>query len=121
MRWRRFSSRLGDAETPATPYQRAGQLWDQRIGSARVQAANWRLMAFGCLALAAVVTVDDIRTHSRVMVTPFVVEVDHLGAVQAIAPARAELQPTDTEIAYFLAQFIERVRGLSVDPVVVRQ
>jgi len=121
MRWRRFSSRLGDTETPATPYQRAGQLWDQRIGSARVQAANWRLMAFGCLALAAVVTVDDIRTHSRAMVTPFVVEVDHLGAVQAVAPAQTEVQPTDTEIAYFLAQFIKRVRGLSVDPVVVRQ
>ena len=121
MRWRRFSSRLGDTETPATPYQRAGQLWDQRIGSARVQAANWRLMAFGCLALAAVVTADDIRTHSRAVVTPFVVEVDRLGAVQAVAPARADVQPTDAEIAYFLAQFIERVRGLSVDPVVVRQ
>ena len=109
MRWRRFSSRLGDTETPATPYQRAGQLWDQRIGSARVQAANWRLMAFGCLALAAVVTADDIRTHARAMVTPFVVEVDHLGAVQAVAPARTEVALTDTEIAYFLAQVTQDV------------
>ncbi|MCW8309204.1 conjugal transfer protein TrbF [Acidiphilium sp. PA] len=121
MRWRRISSRMSQTETPATPYQRAGQLWDQRIGYARVQAANWRLMAFGCLALATVVTIDDIRAHSRAMVTPFVVEVNHLGAVQAVAPAQAEVQPTDTEVAYFLAQFIERVRGLSVDPVVVRK
>ena len=121
MRWRRFSARMSETETPITPYQRARQLWDQRIGSARVQAANWRLMAFGCLALAVIVTADDIRTHSRAMVTPFVVEVNHLGSVQAIAPAQAEVQPTDTEIAYFLAQFIERVRGLSVDPVVVRK
>jgi type IV secretion system protein VirB5 len=27
-------------------------VWDERIGSARVQAKNWRLMAFGCLTLA---------------------------------------------------------------------
>ena len=33
------------------PYQSAAQVWDDRIGSARVQAKNWRLMAFGCLTL----------------------------------------------------------------------
>jgi type IV secretory pathway TrbF-like protein len=38
---------------PETPYQRAAQVWDDRIGSARVQAKNWRLMAFGSLALSA--------------------------------------------------------------------
>lgn len=43
------------ATTPETetPYRRAGQIWDTRIGSARVQAKNWRLMAFGSLFLAA--------------------------------------------------------------------
>ena len=35
-----------------TPYQKAAQVWDERIGSARVQAHNWRLMALGSLALA---------------------------------------------------------------------
>jgi len=35
-----------------SPYQSAAQVWDERIGSARVQAKNWRLMAFGCLMLA---------------------------------------------------------------------
>ena len=38
---------------PVTPYQKAAQVWDDRIGSARVQARNWRLMAFGCLLLSA--------------------------------------------------------------------
>ena len=121
MRWRRSSSRFGDTPLPSTPYQRAEQLWDERIGSARVQAANWRLMAFGCLALAAVVIGDDIRARSRASVTPFVVEVDRLGQAQAVAPATTDYQPSDTQIAYFLARFIERVRSLSIDPVVVRQ
>jgi type IV secretion system protein TrbF len=121
MKWRRSSVRYGETPTPATPYQRAEQLWDERIGSARVQAANWRLMAFGCLALAAVVIGDDIRTHSRSTVTPFVVEVDRLGAVQAMAPATPDYQPSDQQIAFFLGRFITDVRGLSIDPVVVRQ
>jgi len=35
------------------PYQRAAQEWDNRIGSAVVQAKNWRMAAFGALGLAA--------------------------------------------------------------------
>jgi type IV secretory pathway TrbF-like protein len=121
MRWRHTAVRYGDTPAPATPYQRAEQLWDERIGAARVQAANWRLMAFGCLVLAAVVIGDDIRARSRSAVTPFVVEVDRLGAVQAIAPATPDYQPSDQQVAYFLGRFITEVRGLSIDPVVVRQ
>ena len=121
MRWRRKAPRYGETPAPVTPYQRAGQLWDERIGSARVQAANWRIMAFGCLALAAIVIGDDIRARSRATVTPFVVEVDRLGAVQAMAPATADYQPSDQQIGYFLGRFITEVRGLSIDPVVVRQ
>src|SRR3546814_12766855 len=45
--------RYGQTPEPETPYQRAGQLWDGRSGAARVQAKNWRLMAFGGLLLTA--------------------------------------------------------------------
>ena len=121
MNWRRASMRFGDTRAPATPYQRAEQLWDERIGSARVQAANWRLMAFGALALAAVAMGDDIRARSRSTVTPYVVEVDHTGAVRAVGPATADYEPSDAQLAFFLARFIDNVRALSVDPVVVRQ
>ena len=121
MRWRRASPRFGEAAMAATPYQRAEQLWDERIGSARVQAANWRLMAFGCLLVAGVALGDDIRSHSRSTVTPYVVQVDRVGQAQAVAPAAMDYQPSDPQIAYFLARFVERVRGLSVDPIVVRQ
>ena len=121
MRWRRASPRFGETEVAATPYQRAAQLWDDRIGSARVQAANWRLIAFGCLVIAGVALGDDIRGHLRSTVTPYVVQVDRFGQAQAVAPAAADYQPTDPQIAYFLARFVERVRGLSVDPIVVRQ
>ena len=45
--FRRPSVRYGTTPQSETPYQRAAQVWDERIGSARVQAKNWRLMAFG--------------------------------------------------------------------------
>lgn len=42
----------GRSPTPETPYQRAAQVWDDRIGSARVQARNWRLAALMALGLS---------------------------------------------------------------------
>ena len=41
--FRRPSIRYGKTPEPETPYQRAAQVWDDRIGSARVQAHSWRL------------------------------------------------------------------------------
>ena len=52
MQFKRSIRRYGRTPEPETPFQRAGQMWDERIGSARVQARNWRLMAFGGLALS---------------------------------------------------------------------
>ena len=49
MLFRRASVRYGRTPEPETPYQKAAQVWDERIGSARVQARNWRLIAFGNL------------------------------------------------------------------------
>uniref|UniRef100_UPI003FD6FB3A VirB8/TrbF family protein n=1 Tax=Acidocella sp. TaxID=50710 RepID=UPI003FD6FB3A len=52
MQFRRPGTRYGRTPEPETPYQKAAQVWDERIGSARVQARNWRLIAFGNLFLA---------------------------------------------------------------------
>ena len=49
------------------------------------------------------------------------VEVDHLGQAQAVAPASPFYQPTDPQIAFHLARFIEDVRGLPTDAIVLRQ
>jgi len=119
--FKRASSRYGQTPEPETPYQKAGQVWDERIGSARVQAANWRYMAYGCLALAMASSAGLVWRSLQSTVTPYVVEVDELGAVQAVGPAQARYEPTDAQIAHHLARFLENTRGLSVDPVVVRQ
>jgi type IV secretion system protein TrbF len=98
--FRRSSLRYGQSPEPVTPYQRAAQVWDERIGSARVQAKNWRLACLGALLLSTGLGV---------------------GEAQAVAPANADYRPTDPQIAFHLARFIENVRSIPADPIVLRQ
>jgi type IV secretory pathway TrbF-like protein len=121
MQFRRASARYGRTPEPETPYQKAAQLWDDRIGSARVQARNWRLIAFGNLILASGLAGGLVWQSARGTVVPWVVQVDKLGQAQAVAPAAADYRPTDPQIAWQLAQFIEDVRSLPDDPIIVRQ
>ncbi len=48
-------------------------------------------------------------------------QVDHLGQAQAVAPADADYRPTDPQIAWHLGRFIEQVRSIPADPIIVRQ
>jgi type IV secretion system protein VirB5 len=121
MLFRRPSVRYGRTLEPETPFQKAAQVWDERIGSARVQARNWRLIAFSSLFLAAGLACGLLWQAARGTVTPWVVEIDKLGQAQAVAPAIGEYQPTDPQIAWHLARFIANVRSMSADPVIVRQ
>jgi len=119
--FRRSTVRYGTTPTPETPYQKAGQVWDERIGSARVQAKNWRLAFFGMLALSSGLAAGLVWQSARGSIVPWVVEVDKLGQAQAVAPAVANYQPTDPQIAWHLARFIQEVREIPADPVVLRQ
>jgi type IV secretion system protein VirB5 len=84
--FRRPSQHYGKSPVPVTPYQRAAQVWDDRIGSARVQARSWRLAFFGCLALSG-------------------------GLASALV----------WQSLRGLARFIEHVRSIPADPVVLRK
>jgi type IV secretory pathway TrbF-like protein len=119
--FKRSVQRYGRTPEPETPFQRAGQVWDERIGSARAQAKNWRLMAFGSLFLSAGLGGGILWQSTQSRVVPYVVEVDHLGEARAISEAEAGYHPTDPQIAWHLARFITDVRAVSLDPVVVRE
>ena len=119
--FRRSATHYGKTPQPETPYQRAAQVWDERIGSARVQARNWRYMAFGSLILGAGFAGALVWQSARGTVVPWVVQVDALGEAQAVAPASADYEPTDPQIAFHLGRFIEQVRSIPADPIIVRQ
>ena len=119
--FKRPSTHFGKVPQPETPYQKAAQVWDERIGSARVQARNWRYMAFGCLILSAGFASALIWQSARGTVVPWVVQVDNLGQAHSVAPATADYRPTDPQIAFHLGRFIEQVRAIPADAIIVRQ
>lgn len=122
MIFKRPTLSYGKSPLPETPYQKAGQVWDERIGSARVQARNWRLMALGCLGLAMATSAALVWRSLQSTVTPYVIEVDMAtGSPRAIGPALEAYTPTDAQIAHHLAAFIDRIRSLSSDAVIVRK
>jgi len=121
MKFRRAVQRYGRTPEPVTPYQKAAQVWDERIGTARVQARNWRLMALGGLGLSAALSGGLLWQSMQSRVVPYVVAVDRLGEAQAVAPVDRDYQPTDPQIAWFLGKFIGNVRSISLDPVLMRQ
>lgn len=121
MRFKRPLVRYADTPAPVTPYQAAAQVWDERIGSARVQAKNWRLMAFGSLTLALLMAGGLVWRSAQSIVTPYVIEVDQAGQVRTVGEAATPYRPGDAQIAHHLARFINDVRSLSIDPIVVRR
>ena len=86
-----------------------------------MQAKNWRYMAFGSLILSAGFASALVYQSARGTVVPWVVQVDRLGQAQAVAPADAAYRPTDPQVAWHLARFIEQVRSIPADPIIVRQ
>jgi len=119
--FKRPATHYGKSPEPETPYQKAAQVWDERIGSSRVQAKNWRLMAFGSLLLAGGFAGALVWQSARGTIVPWVVQVDNLGQSQAVAPATADYRPTDPQVAWHLGRFIEQVRSIPADGIIVRQ
>jgi type IV secretion system protein TrbF len=115
------SSRFGKTPEPETPYRRAQQLWDDRMGTALAHARTWRLAAFVSLGLAALAGACVIVLALRPAAVPFVIEASETGETRLVGPASANVAPTDAQIAWHLARFVEMVRSLPADPVIVRQ
>src|SRR3546814_11759453 len=78
-------------------------------------------MAFVCRSLATGLAAGLIWQSAQRRVTPYVVEVDRLGGVQAVGTAVRPYKPADAEIAYHIAPFGRDDRALSIDPIVVRK
>lgn len=121
MMWKRSRQAYGATPKAETPYQRAAQVWDDRMGSARVQAKNWRLTALVALGLCAALSAAYVWRSTQSMVTPYVIELDSSGEVRTVSATVANYEPTDAQIAYQLAGFIKNVRSVSIDPIVVRE
>jgi type IV secretion system protein VirB5 len=104
-----------------TPYQRARQEWDARMGSAVLSARAWRTTAFAALvlagALAVALTLVAVQKRSFV----HVVEVSPEGQVLSVRAADGAWSPSEAQIAYHLGRFVRLTRSLPTDGVVLRE
>lgn len=109
------------AAPEATPYQRAAQVWDDRMGLSLAHARNWRRMAFANLAMAAFLGGGWWMQSREAQVKPFVVEVSAWGETQRITALDGRYAPTEVQVGHALADWIRKVRSKSIDPIVIRQ
>jgi type IV secretion system protein VirB5 len=117
-----FRPKRALSATPeSTPYQRAAQVWDDRMGLTLAHARNWRRLAFANLALATFLGAGWWMQARQSVVKPFVVEVASWGQTQKITPIKDRYDPTDAQVGYALAEWIRDVRSKSIDPIVIRQ
>lgn len=105
----------------ATPYQKAGQVWDERMGLTLAHARNWRRMALANIGLAAFLGAGWWVQADRAVVKPFVVEVSDWGETQRITALGGRYEPSEVQIGHALSGWIRDVRSKSTDPVVIRQ
>lgn len=108
---------------PATPYMRAQQEWDLRIGSSVVQAKNWRIAFFSSSLICVALTAGMITQSLQRKVIPVIVGIDaERGEPKVIGKVSEDgYQPKIQEIKYFLSQFIGFVRSVPSDPVLIKQ
>lgn len=111
----------GTSVPQETKYQRAAKEWDDRIGSARVQARNWRFFALALLCYAGVLTAGFVYEADRTHVLPVVIPVNKLGKTGRITFPGNRYNPTEAEISQFLKTWIKHFFSESTDPVVFSQ
>ena len=118
--FRRPQSRYSDPSPAESPYQRAGKVWDERIGDARVQARNWRLAAFCSFGLSFLTLGGYIYERQNTHIATYVVPINEYGRPGRIELAGRVYNPTIAETGYFLADWVRLVRSKSIDPIVIR-
>ena len=91
------------------------------MGSSLAHARTWRTAAFCSLALSAAMAAGVVALALRPAAVPFVIEASETGEARLVGPAISAYVPSDAQLAWHLARFVEMTRGLPSDPIVVRQ
>ena len=101
-------------------YKLAAQTWADRLVSARAEVSRWRLAGLGTGALCVLLSGTLMLSAAQTSVVPHMIAVDKLGTVSATEAVDARPRVTDAQIAFLIGRFVEDIRSLSTDPVVVR-
>jgi type IV secretion system protein VirB5 len=109
------------AAPPDTAFARAKEEWSDRIGGTIKAARNWRLAAFGSMAITLFAVAGLIVEARRSTVQPFYVRVAENGQPFVVGQVPESFTPTLNEIRWHLGQWLAWTRGIPLDPVVVKK
>jgi len=105
-----------------TPYNAARQEWNDRTGALIRQAYNWRLAFFAQFLISVVLIAGLIYKSAQSSVQPFLIE--HNGTTcEAVGLGKLPVwnyTPQENEYRHFLSAWLQMVRSVSIDPVVVK-
>lgn len=100
----------------SSPYLEARREWEERYGSYLSSAKTWRITAFVCLVTTLIATAGTICIAWQKEVTPYIVEVDKLGAILQVKRADTPNQATVQRVVTAqLADFVKKTRGVVLD------
>ena len=103
-------------------YDRAKAAWNTPLLIAMRHGTWWRRACIGGLCLAAFSTWKMSLAWKERTIQPYVIEVSEMGQVRAVGLVdRAPYEPSVAAIQRELSRFVEEVRGISSDPVVLRR
>ena len=106
-----------------TPYNRAQDEWNDRTGALIKQAHNWRLAFFAEFLIVIILVAGLLYQGSRSTVQPFLIE--HNSATgEAVGLGLVptwNYTPQINEYRHFIGSWLQMVRGVSVDPVVIKR
>lgn len=108
--------------SPQSPFAKASQVWDERLGSARSQARNWRVMAFASLGLCSLLGGGVLYQSSHSRVEAYVAQVDPQGQlIGKVELLGDRYTPTAAQVGFHIAELIRKVRSRPADPVILKQ
>lgn len=112
----------GDRGARDTRFDRARGEWDDRIGGARVQAANWRLMALGSCLVALTSVIGLIVQSTKARVVPYLVEVESSGQVRLVGEVTTrDWSLSESSKRVELERFVRNLRSISSDRLILQE
>ncbi len=101
-------------------YQKAYMDWSMRIGTSKLQAKNWRLACMLSLVLLVLLVIAMIAVLGLQKSYVYVAEVQPQDNIVNVRSLDQPYVPTQAQEEYFVAQFIENMMQLPLDPVILR-
>lgn len=105
-----------------TPYRKAKQEWDTRMGDSLSRARAWKKVSMILLVICAILSMGIIFYSLQPRKIPYVIEVRENGEAQYKGDiGEHTLTVEEKHVRYYLKKFVENTRTLSSDVVVVKK